>query len=179
MKRRRPKTRPDIKQPVPAELLGQCLSFLQRKFYLNHEDTFAQDRQRLLKWVVLWPAKWLDERGVSLPLNRYREIFMAVFMDAAMFQTQTKVTYLPAYLRVVLERHFDHHGEDYYDEAKSIRTQVETAIQIAAATGKPLSAQAAPDPIRDLARAARLVKGKTRGNKSLPKPALNDQLNLL
>jgi hypothetical protein len=176
--KRRPQSRPATKQPMPEELLGQCLSFLQRKFYENHADSFAQDRQRLLKWVVLWPAKWLDERGVSLPLNRYRDIFMAVFMDAAMFQAQTKINYLPAYLRVVLEKHFAHHGEDYYDEAKSIRAQVDTALQIAVKIGKPV-AQAAPDPIRDLARAARLVKGKTRGNKTLLKPALNDQLNLL
>jgi hypothetical protein len=128
-RRRKQPSRPEIKQPLPPELIGQCLSFLQRKFYDGHADTFAQDRQRLLKWVVLWPAKWLDERAVTLPLNRYREIFMAVFMDAAMFQQQAKVNYLPAYLRVVLERHFDHHGEDYYHEAKSIRTLADSALR--------------------------------------------------
>ncbi len=173
MKRRPSKTaaRPATRQPTPAELTGKCLSFLQRKFYEGHGDTFAQDRQRLLKWVVLYPAQYLNEQGVTLPLDRYQQIFESVFMDAAMFQKQEVIRYLPGYLAIVMKRHFDYHGEEYYNEGKSIRA---VADHVLLTVGQP-AVQAAPDPIRDLARAARLLKAKTKGFKQ----EFKDQLNLL
>jgi hypothetical protein len=84
------------KQPTPQELLDDLLGFLQRKFYQGQPVAFAKDRRRLLDWVVLWPAAWLDERGVTLPAARYREIFMSVFMDGLRFGNTENITYLPA-----------------------------------------------------------------------------------
>lgn len=158
------------KQVTPLELRDQCLDFLQRKFYEGHPITFAKDRRRLLEWVVLWPAKWLDDRGVTITTDRYREIFMRVFMDALAFGT-TKITYLPAYLAKTIQSHFDHHGDEYYEEAKSVRALTENALAI---TGK-LAQVAPPDPVRDLAAAARLLKPKKVPQQS----PVKDQLTLL
>ena len=39
-------------------------------------ERFFADRSLLLRFVVLWPAKWLAERGVSLPAERYQAIMV-------------------------------------------------------------------------------------------------------
>jgi hypothetical protein len=72
MKRRQAPAR---RQETPQELRDHCLDFLRRKFYPNHAVNFAKDRPRLLAWVVLWPAKWFNEKGVTVSyLNRRRSL---------------------------------------------------------------------------------------------------------
>jgi hypothetical protein len=158
-------------QPTPKELLDELLDFIQRKFYQGRTVAFAKDRPRLLKWVVLWPATWLNKRGVTLPPARYREIFMAVFLDGIRFGTADQITYFPAYLAKIIQSHFQHHEDEIYAEAKSMRNLVENAIVIA---GK--SAQSAPDPVRELATASRLISVR---KKPAPKPPVKAQLPLL
>lgn len=116
-------------------------------------------------------AGLLDQRGVTISADHYREIFISVFMDAAAFRQQTKINYFPAYLRQVIQSHFSNHGDEYYDEAKSLRTITQNALQIAAR----LTTQAAPDPVRELARASALLRPK----KKAPKRPLKAQLTLL
>lgn len=167
----RPRTqRPARKQPTPLELRDSLLDFLERKFYQGHRIQFLKDRQRLLAWVVLWPAKWLNERGVTIPADRYREIFMAVFMDSLRFGQVEKVTYFPAWLAKVIQSHFAIHGEDIYDEGKNLRTVIERTLLVA---GKQQGH--GPDPVRDLAQAARLLKAPKRPSKS----PVKQQLTLL
>ena len=130
---------------------------------------FAQDRSRLLAWVVLWPAAWLNGKGVSITTGRYREIFMAVMLEAVVHGTE-KVKYRPAWLRQVIQSHFRIHGDEIYEAAKAVRSLVENALMIA---GRP--AQAAPDPIRELAAARSILVASKRG----PKRAAKEQLTLL
>jgi hypothetical protein len=163
--------RPGRKQPTPQELLTELSDFLQRKFYEGRAVEFAKDRRRLLDWVILWPARWLDKRGVTIPADRYREIFMAVFMDGLRFGNTGNITYLPAWLAKLIQSHFEHHGDQIYAEAKSMRTMVEHAVLV---TGK-LAQNPAPDPIRELAQAARLLAS----NKRVRIAPIKDQLTLL
>jgi hypothetical protein len=169
--KRRPKSpRSARKQIVADDLKENLLAFLQARFYKGHPVAFAKDRPRLLQWVVLWPAKWLDDKAVTLPPERYREILMEVFQDGLRFGDLERITYLPAWLAKVVQSHFRHHGDEIYDEAKSIRTLADHALAVA---GR-LETRAA-DPVRELAAAARLLQVK----KPSKKPANNDQLNLL
>ena len=165
---RRPKSRPRSQQPTPEVLLAQLLDFLQRKFYQGHPVNFAKDRRRLLDWVVLWPAKWLNERAVTIPPDRYREIFYCVFQNALAFGNTNGITYLPAYLAKVIQSHFAHHEEEIYQEGKNLRTMVEETLL---ATGK-LVAERQPDPVLDLARAARLLAPKRHAVKAPQKAQL-------
>jgi len=66
-----------VKQPTPTELTDSCLQILRSRFYNQPGDDkcFAQDRSRLLAWVVLWPATWLNKKGVTLHGDQYRQIF--------------------------------------------------------------------------------------------------------
>jgi len=160
-----------FKQLTSDELLNELLGFLQRKFYEGRAVAFQKDRRRLLEWVVLWPARWLDERGVTVASDKYREIFMSVFMDSLRFGDTANITYLPAWLAKVIQSHFDHHGEEIYEEAKSVRALTENALLMARG-----AIVAGPDPVRDLAQAARLLR---RSKKHPVKPSNTGQLNLI
>lgn len=169
MKPRRPRS---LRQPTSPELRDACLEFLRRKFYGTSPEevkAFNQDRKALLRMVVLWPAAWLDKRSVTIHGDSYREIFMKVFMQAAAHM-QSKVRYRPAYLAQVIQSHFAIHGEEYYEEAKSVRTLADQALVL---VGKIPVAQA-PDPIREMAAAARLL---SQGKRKV-KPAIKGPVNL-
>ena len=160
-----------IKQPTPKELTDACLDFLRRKFYAGDDRGFYQDRSKLLSWVVLWPASWLNGKGVTIHGDQYREIFHKVFMNAAAHATD-KIKYRPAWMRMVIQSHFKIHGEDYYDAAKAVRNQIEQALVLA---GTPRVA--APDPVRALADARRLIALPKR-RKPVVKPPINGSSNL-
>ena len=158
----KPKNYQRIQQPTPVEVKDACLDILRRKFYPGDDRCFFQDRERLLKWVVLWPAAWLNAKAVTIHGDAYREIFAKIFMQAAA-HVESKVHYRPAYLRQVIQSHFRLHGEDYYDEAKQTRNLVESAIAL---VGKCAPKQA--DPVREMASAREILmirKPKASGKK--------------
>lgn len=160
------------KQQTPKELTDTLVDFLRRKFYENDNVAFAKDRKRLLAWVVLYPAWWLNQRGVTLPSDKYRERFFKVFLDVKAFGTD-KIDYRPGYLRFVIQKHFEHHGEEIYEQAKSIRSQVEHVLL---STGKrPDSADQHPT---DTMAQARSLIDTSRAKKPSPTPPKKDQLSL-
>ncbi len=150
------------KQPTPKELTDSLLDFLRRKFYAGNTKLFFQHRANLLAWVVLYPAAWLNGRAVTLPLDRYREIFMKVMMDAVVHGA-AKVAYPPAYFRQVIQSHFKVHGEDYYNEAKSARSLVDNAMLL---VGK--AAPVTSNPIRELAAARSIIMAAKPTKKPAP-----------
>jgi hypothetical protein len=156
------------------ELIATLMGFLQRKFYQGPggDRRFKQEHSRILAWVVLWPAKWFDERGVTVTADKYRQTFFKVFMDADANRAD-RIKYLPAWLAKVIQSHFAIHGEEYYEEAKSIRTLAENALLLA-----HKSPVCAPDPVRELASAARLLKPHKRSRKTAVKGAINLELKL-
>ena len=160
-----------LAQPTPKELTDSCLNLLRNKFYAGDEKSFFQDRRLLLKWVVLYPAAWLTGKGVTIHGDAYREIFVKVFIQAAAHVT-SKVKFRPAYLRQVIQSHFAIHGEDYYDAAKAVRNQVETAMMF---VNQPRVA--APDPVAQLAQARQLLAVPMRRKTTL-KPAVKPVENL-
>lgn len=162
-----------IPQPTPKELTDSLLDFLRSKFYNlpGDEKCFAQDRSRLLAWVVLWPASWLTGKGVTLHGDRYREIFRNVFLQAAANMV-SKVKYRPAYLRQVIQKHFAIHGEEYYEEAKSVRALIEQTLLVAG-----LARPTVADPVADLAHARRIL-ASVQPKKTTIKTPVKAQLNL-
>jgi hypothetical protein len=161
-----------IPQPTPQDLTDSCLNFLRTKFYRDDAVSFAKDRSRLLEWVVLWPASWLNDRGVTIHGDAYREIFIKTFLEADMHRA-TKITYLPAWLRYVIQSHFKIHGEDYYQAAKNVRTLAEHALIVAGQHRQPT-----PDPVREMANAHQILASQKRRLTPSKRP-VKQQLNLL
>lgn len=161
-----------IPQPTPQDLTDSCLNLLHTKFYRDDAVTFAKDRKKLLEWVVLWPASWLNERGVTIHGDAYREIFTKTFLEADMHRA-SKLQYRPAWLRYVIQSHFKIHGEDYYQDAKNVRNLAEHALLVAGRNVQP-----APDPIREMANAHHILASQKRPLTTSKRP-VKAQLNLL
>lgn len=164
-----------LKQPTPQELTDSLLDLLRRKFYAGDDQSFFKDRTRLLAWVVLWPATWLNERGVTIHGDAYRSIFLKVMLQANSHRSE-RITYRPAWLRMVIQSHFKIHGEEYYEEAKSARAIIEQNMLLLAQ--RPATT---PDPVAQLALANQVLATRKRSKKVVLKPApaaLNLELNL-
>lgn len=165
-----------FKQPCPKELTDALLSFLQRKFYIEPGDDkrFLQDRSRLLAWVVLWPASWLNARGVTLHGDAYREMFFKVMFQADSHRSD-RIKYRPAWLKMVLQSHFKIHGEEYLAEGKNLRNIADHLLLVAGQSRQPVS-----DPVRQMADARRILTSMQpkKLSKTLPKTPLNLELNL-
>ena len=159
------------RQQTSQELRDELLRFIQVHFYPSNPLQFAKDRPRLLEWVVLKVARWLDIRSVTVTPERYLEIVRdRILMPALQHGSTGQISYLPAWLGKVVDSHMAVHGEDYYYAAKTARDATQGALAIArAGIGQS-------DPIRDLAAAARLLK---TAPKRPSKPPIKAQLNLL
>ena len=120
-------------------------------------DWFA-DQAFIKARVVLWPAKWLDARGLTLPAERYFEIVITKLNDVHAHHGQETFKYLPGYLTKCMQDHFKHNEQAIHDEAKAFSAAVDAAI------GKAQSVPAA-DPVRAMAAAQELVSTK-RNNKA-------------
>lgn len=165
------KNAPKVKQPTPQELTDSCLGLLRSKFYAGDDKGFFQERRDLLREVVLYPAAWLDNRGITIHGDDYRRIFHEVFIQAAAHVT-SKIKYRPAYLRQVIQSHLRLHGEKYYDDAKATRNTVEHALNLLGQI-KPVEA----DPVRQLST-ARDILAVRKPKKAAAKPPIKTQLNL-
>lgn len=115
-------------QQTPQAVLDALLGLVRRKFYQDDDSSFFKDKWHLLQWALLWPAReWFRPKAVELPPDRYQAILSEVIINAAMHGAE-KVKYRPAWLAQVIQSHFSVHGDEYYEEAKAIRTQVEREL---------------------------------------------------
>lgn len=160
-------------QPTPEDLRDILLNFIRTHWYGGQSGPdrvqFYKDRRLLLKWVVLKFAAWLDQRGVTLPPERYREIMLKNILQPALAHGQViRIAFVPAYLGKTVETHLAMHGDEYYDEAKSLRHRLQSVL-----AGASRSIVATPvDPVRELAAAARLLQPKKPTRKTRVNPQL-------
>ena len=146
---------PRQKQPTPEAVRDAVLLVIERQFYRDHRVAFLKDRGRLLQWVVLWPATWLDERGVTISPARYQEILIGpkgILIEALRHGETGQIGYLPGWLRKCVQSHFKVHGERLYQEAKSVQA---IADHLLLQVGRTTAPQV--DPIRQLSDAAKLL----------------------
>jgi hypothetical protein len=157
-------------QRVSQEVLDSLLGLVRRKFYEGDAASFFKDRWHLLQWALLWPAReFFTPKAVELPNARYEAILKVVIMEAVVHGAE-KIKYRPAWLAKVIQSHFAIHGDEYYEEAKAIRTQSERALL---ALGKLPTKEASA--VQDFTTASRLLDGtKPRRKAAQPKPAQGD-----
>ena len=168
------KPRPSESRPeqqTTEELLSRLEAFVRRQFYPDDFVQFAKDRRHLRRWVLLYPARWLIGRGVTISLDQYHKLVVDVLTEALRHGKTGEIDYRPAWLGKVIQTHINHHGEELYNQAKSAR---ELAANTMAMLGKaPVAGQV--DPLRTLAAASRLLEAKKRPQKVDRK----EQLSLL
>lgn len=157
------------------ELTDDLLALVRRHLYPDETVNFNKDKRALLELAILWPAVYLDDRGVDLSPERYKEIFLDVMMTALRQGNTGNIKWRPAWLGKCIQSHFEIHWEEIYAEAKSTRTFAERAMRGAS----KIPVQPKPSPVREMALAARLLKGTGRKKKTALKAPLNEQLNLV
>jgi hypothetical protein len=89
---------------------------------------WGQASHFLKRNVVLWPARFMVAKGFTVPAPRYESILRSIFSDVAVHGKTGAIKYWPGYLMKCVQDHMRHHWEEYYDEAKSIRSTAEIAL---------------------------------------------------
>lgn len=174
------KPRADQEEQTPAELVAELLAVVRRQFYPDSlvDDARAQKRwfqeQHLIKsWVILWPAAWLDERGVWLPPERYRAALLGIFDEIKRHGGTGSVKHWPRYLATCVQSRFKLRAEEFLAEGKAARTLVE---RVALGLSKPGNAEAArrgAAVVKALAAAqAVLHQGRPKAKKPPAAPSL-------
>jgi hypothetical protein len=153
---------------TPQHLVDDLLGAIRGQFYgdLPPKQWF-QDRTFILRRVVLWPAAWLTKRGVTLKPERYKQILLDILTGIKRHGDTARLVYPPGYLAHCVQQHFRHHGEDIYDEAKTLRATLE---RVQMSYDRQAPAVAAPDPIQVLVEAGSLLRAR-RPKRSCKTPA--------
>lgn len=155
------------KQQTPAEIVRELLGVIRRQFYphtleAGQEKQWMQDQRFIRERVVLWPARWLNKRGVTLKPERYQAVLLGVFDGIKAHGATGAVKYWPGYLAHCVQEHFRCHGDEIYEEGKALRNVTERAV-----LGVQRALEAAPvtDPVARMAEAAAILAGQRRANK--------------
>lgn len=149
------------KQDVSQEIKIDLMRAIQSQFYPDSLATkegakqWGQDKHFILRRVVLWPATWLDKRGVTLRPERYKKIILEV-LDGIKKHGQTGlIKFWPGYLAKCVQEHFRHNEESIYEEGKNMRSKLDVVMFSALQ-----SVSQSRDPIRALSDAARILDSK-------------------
>lgn len=119
---------PREKQSLPQEIVGDLLRVIRGQFCVEMGDKEWFQHRRMFLRVVTFPASWLNRRGVWLPAERYKAVLLGIFDGVKRHGTTRAVSYWPGYLLHCVQEHFKHHGDELYEEAKSVRYSVEKAL---------------------------------------------------
>lgn len=107
----------------PSEFANEQLSLIRRTFFKDAGDSeFYQERNLLLQ-AIAFPAAHLKKRyGVSATDSLYRKILKTVIETIVAKGNLAKIERVSVYFLHCVQKHMDHHGEDYYDLAKAARS---------------------------------------------------------
>jgi hypothetical protein len=142
--------------------LDFLLAFIRSGFYRDCPDRWFKDQHFIRRKVLTYPAKWLNSRGVTLPTDRYKEILVGIFSTIKVHGQTDTVRYWPGYLLHCVQTHFKCHGDEIYEEGKSIRAHTDLAL---ATVQRALQAQRVADPVASLVQVANALKVATRKKK--------------
>lgn len=156
-------------EQTPAELVDELMGVIRRQFYPDSltADARAQKRwfqeQHLIKsWVVLWPAGWLNERGVWLPPERYRQAILDILIEVKHHGDTGAVKNWPRYLATCVQTRFKIRAEEFLEEGKLARAVVE---RVSLGLGRPNQSAAArrgADLVKTLAAAKAVLSVKKK-----------------
>jgi hypothetical protein len=91
----------------------QFFGHLPDKVWFQQSDDIAR--------MVAWPVVWLRNRGVALPAERIREILDGIIKTVQQHGKTGAVQWFASYFETVVKSHMNHHGEEYYEEARRLR----------------------------------------------------------
>lgn len=109
------------------EFTAAMLAEIRRDFYRGEVGKrYFWDEPMLLQAIAL-PARWMNDHHVQASASKYREILRGVLGKIKEHGNRAAIHSFGRYFLHAVQTHMDHHGEDYYDQAKALRTQVNRA----------------------------------------------------
>ena len=152
-------------------LVEEFLQMIRNQFYFDKPDFhFHQHRSILIK-AFTYLAWWLAGKGMTqeIPADRYRQLIQDVITEVKRMGQMSSAVSPAHYFLKVMQTHVAHHGEDYYDECRSVRNAV---AQVTSGLAK---APETDSTLADLAALHRLAASRAR--RVVQKPA-SPQLDL-
>lgn len=115
-------------QQIPSDIVDDLLAAIRGAFYGDLTDKQWHQEKRFLTRVVTWPARWLSGRAVTLPAERYKAIVLEILDGVKVHGATGSIKFWPGYLLRCVQAHFRVHGEDYYNEGKTVSAAVAKAM---------------------------------------------------
>lgn len=118
------------KQEVPADLVDRLMAIVRGQFcgQMTGKE-WGQHSHFVRRNVILWPARFIcKKKGFTLPGERYEQIMRQIFSEIKANMTSAPIRYWPGYLMKCVQDHWNHHWEEYYNEAKAARNVAESAL---------------------------------------------------
>lgn len=109
---------------APDAVIQELLLKVRRDLYPGETyDTWAA-QQKMVQKALHHPAVYLNKMGVELPAERYQAIVSAIIETIRDNGNLSNVGYMARYFYTCVQRHMDHHGDEYYSEGKSVNNRV-------------------------------------------------------
>lgn len=148
---------------VPDQVIESLLSCVRTMAYAEKPKAWYQEQKQLMM-ILTWPASWLNERAVGLPLDRYQDIMTEILNGIQSHGELGKMHHFPAYLSKCVRSWFIHNGEALYAERKSLRNAIDLRLIKGIGSAPKKSG---PDPIEALAMAHKVLAQGGRTAKTL------------
>jgi hypothetical protein len=145
------------KNDISAQLLNGILAGIGDMFYPGRRETpearktWAIDQNFYKRNLVMWAARWLDDKGVTIGPETFKKILLEKLLNIKT-HSAAEIQYLPRYLAKCIQDHFKHNKDEIYARAKSVTAALDNAL------ARATIAQGGLDPIRILALAHQVAK---------------------
>lgn len=154
--------RPGEETAPTQVMIAALMKHVRQQFYTSWPEKKWLQEQRLILMVLTWPATWLNQRGIGLPLDRYERILRDIILEVQRHGATGEIKFFPAYFERTVKSWFIHNGEALYEERKSIRD----ALDLRFLRGMKTTAPTGPDPMQVLAQTNAVLATTRRRAKS-------------
>ncbi len=161
---------------TPASIVTVLLQRARRDLYASLPDRAWFTQQARVKAALTLPAKFLEDRKVEIPAERYQAIVESILDRIKGHGRKDLGAYPCAYLHSCVESHLRHHGDEYYEQGKGIRNRVRLFMsavdkgRVGADSTIPVLAAV------HTATVAALQVGRRKAKSTAPAPAMQPDL---
>ena len=144
---------------APSEMVNRLLALCSEFYRGKGAAEWLQDQRRLME-VITWPAVWLNERGVGMPVADYEAKLTEIIRDIGRHADVARIKFFPVYLGDCIRKHFIHQGDAIYSARKHVRNAID--LGFLKGTGAPPQA---PDVVPSLVAAHAVLATARRAAK--------------
>lgn len=120
----------DIAVQAPEQMVAGLLDLVRRDLYRGKPEKAWFSQQQLVKKALLYPATWLNQREVEIPVARYQAIVEGIVATMVRNGRLEDVSFMSRYLLTCVQRHMEVHGDEYYREGVAIRNRVSLVMDL-------------------------------------------------